>query len=62
VVSARTVYPNVCNIEQDLREQFEIGSKASWIVGSNIPLVERYHASQKKRPNPRPANITDFRE
>ena len=50
------------NIEQDPREEFEIGPEASWIVGKYMPLVGQYYASLKEHPNPRPANITDFRE
>jgi arylsulfatase len=55
-------YPNVYNIEQDPREEFEIGPEASWVVGKYMPLVARYYASLREYPNPRPANITDFSE
>ena len=54
-------YPNICNIEQDPREEFEIGPEASWVVGWYMP-VSRYYASVRDFPNPRPANITDFVE
>ena len=55
-------YPNVYNIEQDPREEFEIAPEASWIVGKYMPLVAQYYASLREHPNPRPANITDFSE
>jgi arylsulfatase len=55
-------YPNVYNIEADPREEFEIGPEASWVVGKYMPLVGRYYASLRDHPNPKPANITDFRE
>ncbi len=55
-------YPNVYNIEQDPREESEIGPEASWIVGKHMPLVVKYYASLKQHPNPKPANITDFSE
>ena len=55
-------YPNIYNIEQDPREEFEIGPEASWVVGKYMPLVGQYYASLREHPNPRPANITDFRE
>ncbi len=55
-------YPNVYNIEQDPREEADIGPEASWVVGKYMPLIVQYYASLKDHPNPRPANITDFRE
>ena len=55
-------YPNVYNIEQDPREEFEIGPEASWVVGKYMPYVLKYYASLRKHPNPKPATITDFSE
>ena len=55
-------YPNVYNIEQDPREEFEIDPEASWVVGQYMPLVLQSYASVRQYPNPRPATITDFQE
>jgi len=55
-------YPNIYNIEQDPREEFEIAPEATWVVGKYMPHVLKYYASLRKHPNPKPATITDFSE
>jgi arylsulfatase len=55
-------YPAVFNIEADPREEYDVGPEESWVVGKYMPYVAKYYRSLRKHPNPKPANITEFRE
>lgn len=55
-----TGYPAIFNIEQDQREEVNIGGTDAWVVGHYMRLIGEYQKSLERYPNPKAVNLTEF--
>jgi len=53
-------YPTIYNIEQDPREEHDMGPPESWVVGQYMKTIYQYLATLEEHPNPPAANLTRF--
>ena len=53
--------PEIYNIEADPREERNVGAENGWLVVPYLQLIGEYMATLQDHPNPKAANLTDFR-
>jgi arylsulfatase len=53
-------YPAIFNIEQDPREENNIGATHGWVMGVYGKVIGEYYKTLKKHPNPKAASLTEF--
>lgn len=53
-------YPRIYNIKADPREEEDVGTLETWVVGQYMRVVLQYLATLEEHPNPPASNFTDF--
>ena len=53
-------YPTIFNVEQDPREEVNVGATTGWVILQYMRVIGEYQKSLEKYPNPKAVNLTQF--